>query len=175
MSRQWQTDKQWSDRFLTEVKRTLGEYLIGEPPVVEDQERNTDLVVLKMQAVRIACRIRTASYYQRYGDEFTIRRSRPSGAKTELAKLIEGWGDYLFYGFSTEDADALQAWTLADLSVFRGWYARELYRGNKPGESRNNHDNSSGFFAFKWSDLPPEFVIGSNRPSGQESPLAPTE
>ena len=59
----------------------------------EDAERNTDLIVLKLDAVRIACRVRNHEYITRYGDEFTIRAERPSGVKTELAKIIDGWGD----------------------------------------------------------------------------------
>lgn len=41
-----------------EIKSVLGMRLIGEPPIEEDRERNTDLIVLKMEAVRVGCRIR---------------------------------------------------------------------------------------------------------------------
>jgi len=81
----WETDKKWSDRYLPEIKSILGRCLIAEPPIEEDQERNTDLMVLRLDAVRIGCRIRKAGYLEKYGDEFTIRTSRPSGAKTELS------------------------------------------------------------------------------------------
>ena len=42
--------KRWSDRFLPENKQILGLHLIGEPPVKEDAERNTDLIVPDMRA-----------------------------------------------------------------------------------------------------------------------------
>ena len=29
----WREDKRWSDRFLPEIKRILGEHLIAEPPM----------------------------------------------------------------------------------------------------------------------------------------------
>ena len=99
---EWQKDKRWSDRFLPEIKRILGEHLISEPPIEEDAERNTDLMVLRLDAVRIGCRVRKYEYLKQYGDEFTIRAGRPTGAKTELTKIIEGWGNYFFYGFSDE-------------------------------------------------------------------------
>ena len=160
MSHQWESDKRWSDRFLPETKRILGEYLIGEPPVVDDMERNTDLTVLKMEAVRIGCRTRKSHYFEAYGDEFTIRSGRPSGVKTELTKIIEGWGDYFFYGFSNSSETALQAWTLGDLKVFRLWYSTQLYLNkNPPGFLKINGDGSSSFLAFKWADLPDEFVV----------------
>ena len=115
----WKADKRWSDRFLPEIKAILGTHLIGEPPVEEDAERNTDLMVLKMEAVRIGCRIRRHKYLVAFGNEFTIRAGRPSGAKTELAKIVEGWGDYFFYGFSNAEHHELAAWFLGDLRVFR--------------------------------------------------------
>jgi hypothetical protein len=158
----WQDDKRWSDQFLLEIKSVLGVYLIGEPPMEEDVERNTDLMVLRMDAVRVGCRIRKHRYAASYGGQFTIRAGRPSGAKTELTKIIEGWGDYFFYGFCDPAEQRLSAWLLGDMRVFRLWYARELAKcnaGKLPGMSRNNADGSSAFAAFNISDLPPQFVI----------------
>ncbi len=158
----WEQDKRWSDRFLPEIKRHLGEHLIGEPPFEEDQKRNTDLIVLRMDAVRIACRIRKFSYWPKYPDEFTLRESRPNGAETELGKVIKGWGDYIFYGFADEAEKKLHAWFLGDLKVFRGWWAKEQWAGRKPGFSQQNGDGSSGFRAFARQALPPEFVVARN-------------
>jgi len=155
----WQEDKKWSDKFINEIKSILGIYLIGEAPAEEDAERNTDLMVLKMDAVRVGCRIRESEYLGRYGNEFTIRSGRPSGIKTELAKIIEGWGDYFFYGFVS---DKLIKWTLADLKVFRLWYNTELYKGNKPGILKQNKDGSSNFMCFKWNELPRKFIVGQS-------------
>jgi len=161
----WETDKKWSDRFLPEIKRILGEYLISEPPIEEDAERNTDLMVLRLDAIRIGCRVRKFQYHANYGNEFTIRAGRPSGVKTELQKIIEGWGDYFFYGFSDQDQVNLHAWVLADLNEFRLWYCRQLARmdkGKVPGQGKNNTDGSSSFLAFKWADFPPSFIVASS-------------
>lgn len=161
----WQTDKRWSDRFLIQIKGILGVHLIGEPPTEEDAERNTDLMVLRMDAVRIGCRVRKHSYLASYGDQFTIRAGRPSGVKTELTKIIEGWGDFFFYGFSNEAETRLEQWCLADMKVFRRHYAIMLARSDRgvlPGISRTNHDGSSTFAAFRWADFPPEFVVASS-------------
>ena len=49
----WKTDKRWSDRFLPEIKGIIGAHLITEPPFEEDAERNTDLMVLRLDAIRI--------------------------------------------------------------------------------------------------------------------------
>lgn len=159
----WQQAKQWSDRFLPEIKGLLGQLLIDEPPVEEDQERNTDLMVLRLAAVRIGCRVRRHKHLARYGGEFTIREGRPSGAKVELTKIIEGWGDYFFYGFSSEDEQKLVAWVLGDLSVFRLWFMRRLHsdKGKLPGIAKNNTDDRGSWFrAFNINDLPRDFVVG---------------
>jgi len=157
----WQDDKRWSDRFLPEIKRILGEHLIGEAATEEDQERNTDLIVLRMEPLRIACRVRRHEYLERYGDEFTIRENRPSGQKTELAKIIEGWGDYLFYGIASPGDQHLAKWTLIDLKVFRLWFARHIARhaGEMPGKQLANGDGSSLFRAFRFADGPDNLVF----------------
>lgn len=156
----WQADKKWSDQFIPEIKMILGLHLIGEPPIEEDYERNTDLIVLKMDPVRIACRIRKYKYYQKYPDDVTIRSERPSGTKTELTKIVEGWGSHFFYGFSDEQEHALIAWRLCDLNAFRIWFMRKLYqnKGSMPGAELKNGDGSSSFRAFKATEIP-EFII----------------
>lgn len=157
----WQDDKRWSDAFLPEIKQILGLWLIGEAPVEEDAERNTDLIVLRMEAVRIACRVRNHKYVARFSDEFTLRAGRPSGVKTELTKIVEGWGNYFLYGFATADESGLAAWTLADLSVFRLWFNRQIVEnwGDVPGTRRDNADGSSFFFAYDIASLPENFVV----------------
>jgi len=160
----YEKDKAWSDRFLVEIKRTLGEYLISEAPVEEDQICNTDLVVLSAAPYRVACRIRRHEYIQRYGNEFTIREGRPSGVKTELAKIVEGWGDYLFYGFSDTNEQCIERWMLGDLKIFRLWFMRHLITGHgtPPGRGKPNQDGSSSFRAYDITSLPPEFIVASN-------------
>lgn len=161
----WKQDKRWSDRFLPEIKRNLGEHLIGEPPVEEDQERNTDLIVLKMEAIRVGCRIRKHKYLKKYGDEFTIRAGRPSGIKVELTKIVEGWGNYFLYGFCDEQELKLAKWILCDLNVFRLWFNRKLKtdNGKVPGILKNNTDNPSFFLSFKTAWLPKEFIIAQSQ------------
>lgn len=167
----WRQSKRWSDQFIPAIKRVLGEHLIGEPPQEEDAERNTDLIVLRLEAIRIACRIRRANFLQEYPNEFTIRSSVPSGYKTEITKIIEGWGRYFFYGFAMESGSELAAWALCDLHVFRLWHQRYIagHQGVSPGIERENGDGTK-FRAYQIFDLPTDFVIAR-----QESWLTPTE
>lgn len=160
----WQKNKEWSDRFLPEIKGILGLHLIGEPPQEEDAKRNTDLMVLRMEAVRIGCRVRRHEFLAKYLGEFTIRASVPSGNKTELAKIIEGWGNYFFYGFCDEAEKVLSAWTLLDLNAFRLWHSCRLVAlgGKQPGNTKRNRDGSSGFYVFRWADMPDGAIIAAS-------------
>lgn len=156
-------DYDWQRGLIPQVKQVLAQYLIVEAPFEEDADRNTDLIVLRLDTVRVACRLRTFDFAKRFPDDFTIRASRPSGAKTELAKVIEGWGDYIFYGFADEAGDGLVGWLLGDLKVFRLWYNRELYAGRHPGFYGRNRDGSSDFIAFDVNALPADFVTARRR------------
>ena len=163
MSQGWEQDKRWSDKFLPEIKRILGEHLIDEPPIEEDRERNTDLVVLRLQAVRIACRVRRYDTAWKYRDEFTLRVSRPNDHPTELRKVITGWGDYFFYGITDPAEESLATWFIGDLNVFRLWHSMCLVdgQGAVPGFKKPNRDGSSEFRAYKVAWLPDEFVVAS--------------
>jgi hypothetical protein len=163
----WQDDKKWSDQYMTEIKRILGEHLIGVANVEEDALHNTDLITLRMDAMRIACRVRTKSYYheKNYKNEFTLRCSRPSGNKTELEKVMEGWGDFFFYGFGDEDGKLI-AWTLGDLRVFREWFMEMKRRFNcTKGTIKRNNDGSSDFAVFEWSDVPSNMIVAQHLPT----------
>jgi len=155
----WQDEKKWSDRFLPEIKRNLGEFLLTEPPIEEDQLRCTDLTVLKMNAVRIACRVRRFTHLQKYGEEFTIRSRLKSGGDTEISKIISGWGDYIFYGFSNQAETKLEKWFVGDLNVFRLWFNRCLYTNQKPWVETQNVDGDTSFMAFRVQAVTGSFVV----------------
>lgn len=160
----YNANKAWSDKFLGQMKAIIGINFIGEIKD-EDCKRNTDLIVLKLDATRFACRVRRLKYYGKYKDEFTIRSKLPSGCKTELTKIIEGWGDYIFYGFSDYDDAKLKSWFIGDLKVFRIWFLREHYRKNEnPNYAYKwmvfpNKDGSSHFHVFNINHFPTEFVV----------------
>lgn len=161
--KKFDADFDWQRALLPEVKVACATHLICEAPPEEDMRHNTDLIVLKMDTVRIAVRLRRYHYLHQknYANEFTIRAGRPSGVDTELAKVISGWGDYNFYGFANQTNTGLAAWVLGDLKVFRRWFTHQLVKngGKIPGVSKPNADGSSEFYAFTISDLPADFVV----------------
>lgn len=172
----WENDKRWSDKFLWQIKGHIGQALICAAPEIDDQEKNTDLIVFKLDAIRIACRVRRHQY-QRHLGEFTLRAGRPSGNKTELIKVIEGWGNYIFYGYANQEETEVEKWLIGDLSRFRLWYTRELVRstaergeGRLPGVKHKNGDESSWFYVYNSAAIP-GFVIASDFQSSK--PHAP--
>lgn len=163
----FEDDFDWQRRLIPRVKQVLAQHLIAEAPFEEDAKHNTDLIVLKLDPIRVACRLRTYSYLRRYPNEFTLRSRRPRGAQTELSKVISGWGNYLFYGFATANADDLATWFLGDLNVFRRWHSNELHfgKGELPGVERQNADGSSSFRTYDLNRLPTEFIVHRELPA----------
>jgi hypothetical protein len=151
----------------------LGKALFREATWEEDVQEASDIVLSAPErAERIAARLRDfegktpkgVPYWPTYSDESTLRETRPkSGAKTELEKILDGWGDLFFYGFAPKrlagEGGRIMAWRLMDLHVFREHVEKT---GHVPGYSRSNGDGSSDFRVFKPADLPTEFVIASN-------------
>lgn len=155
----WIQDKIRSDVYIPEVKRILGEYLIFEGTTQQDQQENTDLIVLTASQIRIGVRVRGPGYFERYGNEFTIRCARPGRTRTELDKIIDGWGDYLFYGHG--DGSKLVAWGIGRLESLRRHIVSErLFHGDHyPALTNVNRDGSSAFVAFPWCGIASDFVV----------------
>lgn len=168
----WESQKKWSDQFLLEVKSLLGMHLIATAPLEEDRERNTDLIVLSLGEMRIGVRLRDFNrYYKAYGNQFTIRSRGRNGARTELQKIVDGWGHYFFYGFGDEDAGLIKAWAICRLDVFR----REYDECSLPGIERENFGYDTCFRAFYWRWFPNDFLIAEELGPALLQPAPPIQ
>lgn len=150
----WAEEKEWSDKYLREIRMVLGLVLFREPPIEQDMTQNTDLRLLAADDVRIACRIRRHQYIG-FKDDFTIRARSKYGAITEIDKMLDGWGDYIFYGFAPENENDkwLECFTIGDLNVFR----REYH--NLPTRKMIPNGDGTMFYAYSWKELPDDFII----------------
>lgn len=160
--RSYRADKRRVDTFEPEIKRILGEVFIGTADAERDRKQATDLLVLNVRPVTIACRVRKFDYFENFGHEFTVRHERGNGCKSEFSKIVDGWCDYGFYAFADETDEELLAWTLYDLKVFRATLIR--YPTLIKTHCIWNEDGSSSFLPFAWADFPPELVVASERP-----------
>ncbi|MDF3855726.1 hypothetical protein ACDP63_18970 [Paracoccus sp. P2] len=79
--------------------------------------------------MRIAARVQRHGYAGRYPCDLTIRSRRPSGNPTGLAKIVNGEGDWLFYGHANASGTGFDLWWLLDLRAFRAGLIRHASNG----------------------------------------------
>ncbi len=166
----YESDRAWSDRFIPAMRQIIGPFLLEPSSFDVDTKQASDLVVMRARDHMIACRVRRAGYADRYPFEFTVRSQRDTGAKTELEKLVDGWGDWMFYGH--EDGQAgFSRWWLIDLHSWRAALIRDSVSrkaGRDSGLVWHQKSNGDGthFVSFDLRSFPPEppILIGSSHP-----------
>jgi hypothetical protein len=161
-------DRAWSDKFIKHMKHIIGPRLLDVASFEVDTKQATDLIVFKAGSVDIAARVRKHEYFARYPHEFTLRAARPSGVPTELEKILDGWGDWMFYGYATEAASMrvpppdvkylVQHWMILQLDTFRYYWQYE--QAGKRCSRRLNNDGTQ-FLAFDVRTMP-GIVLDSN-------------
>lgn len=143
-------NRRWSDTFLPEIKRIVGAHLLKTATDLLDMKQATDLLMLDAKDMRIAARVRRPGYSATYPYEFTIRSRVPSGAETELSKIVNGKGDWMFYGHASATGLGLDRWWLIDLKAFRAALIRQANSGvSLRCGDKKNPDGS----CFKWFDI----------------------
>lgn len=162
-------DRTWSDQYLPTMRRLIGPHLLVPAPLEVDTRQASDLVVLRGRDMTIACRVRRHGYAERFPFDITIRSKRDNGSKTELMKLREGWGDWMFYGHASLDPGAVDRWYLLDLHVWRGEFIKDgfavalgmqpKYRG---ALRRQSNGDGTHFVAFDVRRFPSEMVIAAS-------------
>lgn len=169
-------DRAYSDGFTPAIIRALAPHLIVPASKELDTKEATDFLVFKACDLRIAARIRTPEWFDKCPDEFTIRSCRPTGTRTEFAKIMGEWGDLFFYGFGDPDGKTLAAWRLMSLQEFRLAVGRAGYKGDgrRIWTEIENPDGTK-FAAFRVADFPPALVVAEfgHRPVYRPPPVAP--
>jgi len=92
---------------------------IREATFEEDTKCATDMFCAVSEQFHLGFRFRRNSYMANFGNQFTIRGRLASGKNTEIHKIQEGHGDYLFYAFATPDECNIAKWLVCDLDVLR--------------------------------------------------------
>lgn len=157
------TDRSWSDLKIPTIQRIVGPLLLEPADFLRDAEQATDLIMLHARDMRIAARVRRKGYAETYPHEFTLRSARRSGAKTELTKIVDGYGDWLFYGHSDDDAGpGISRWMVIDLNVFRANLIRHNSMRHIVYEQRHNRDAATSFVAFDVRSLTGKILVASS-------------
>ena len=157
-------DRAWSDRLIDEVRTIVGPHLLKPTPFEMDCKQAADLYVFTAKNMTIAARVRRHGYADRYPYEFTVRSERDSGAVTELSKILDGWGDWFFYGHADAAATRIPRWWLIDLDVFRTALLRHSRgRVQMRFERRSNRDGTH-FVSYDLRSFKPvlPILVGSS-------------
>jgi hypothetical protein len=146
----YESQRAWSDRFIDPIRRLVGQHLLVVTPNMVDMQQAADLMVFTARSLTIAARVRRHEFLARYPTQFTVRSDVPFGYRTEHEKLLDGWGDWMFYGFADPTETAIAAWMLLDLNAWRAAVCRHGY-GKISLECgyKKNHDGTS----FRWYDV----------------------
>ena len=148
----WERSKKWADKFVPEIKLVVRQ-VAGEIIEVriadqdKDQHEATDYIV-EVSSGDIACRIRDEYYWHKYGD-VTLRHSRPSGNKTEVEKIKEGYARWYLYAWTKRaDPGKFIAWAFIDLDKMR-----DCGLLDEPRQAIPNGDESSSFVSISLAEL----------------------
>ncbi len=162
----YDANRSWSDRFLPEIKRLVGGHLLSSAPDHHDRHNATDLMMLDARDIRVAARVRRYGYAERYPNEFTIRCRIPSGGKTELSKIVEGKGDWMFYGHADAANTNIAAWWLIDLRAFRAALIRNQVNRTHLRYGKGQNPDGTGFVWFDLMSFPsePPLIIANSSP-----------
>lgn len=138
-------------RLADRIKTVLGGYFFTQTQW-QDQHEATDFAVFTAKPVKVAVRLRRYEYLAKYGNEFTIRWTRPSGVDTEIDKIRLGLVDYMLYGFVDKKEEKLMQYAICDLAIFR---AKEP----APYSIKVNAPPDSQLAIYRLSQLPSSFVL----------------
>lgn len=158
-------DRAWSDQYIPHMKQIIGPHLLVESSFDVDTKRASDLVLMQAASLMIACRVRRPGYADRYPNQFTLRYARDSGVETEYSKVVNGWGDWMFYGHADKDeAGKINRWMLINLRHFRA----QLINDHSRRTIRNGITPNGDGTHFRWFDAksfaqtPPLLIAESN-------------
>jgi hypothetical protein len=160
----YEQNRSWSDQFIPQIKNIVGSHLLQAAPDALDMCQATDLLMLDGKDLRIAARVRRPGYAERFPHQFTVRSRLPSGGETELSKIVDGHGDWMFYGHANPWG-GLDRWWLIDLKAFRAALIRDRTgSGTLRCGTQRNPDGTE----FVWFDLhsfpqSPSIVVAASR------------
>jgi hypothetical protein len=143
----YQHDRQWGVGYEEQVKIILKKLIhhcvvISVAPAEEDNKHATDFTI-KLLGGAVAVRLRRSDCRFR---DLTIRSLRSNGAKTELAKIQEGFAARYFYGW-TDIHRVIAEWILVDLDKMRSSQLFKIPRRPVP------NGDGTFFVAFSIKDL----------------------
>jgi len=159
----YSTDRRWSDLLIPAIKQVVGPLLLETSSFEVDTKQATDLVVFRGRDQTIASRCRRYGYAEKYPYEFTIRSARDSGATTELEKIVNGFGDWMFYGHASATGVSFDRWMVINLHHFR---AALISHSMQIVYQQKSNQDGTHFVSFDVRSFPenPAILMSSSHP-----------
>lgn len=130
-----------------------------------DLRHNSDLnFAYAAGNIQVGVRIRDNQYIQRYGNQFTIRSRAQYGGRTEIHKILDGFGKFFFYGFANPQGTQLCRWFVGDFNVFRQYHADCAAAGKTAHVFEIDNGDGTRGFAYDLNKLPAHFKVCSWSP-----------
>jgi hypothetical protein len=138
---------EWQAKFVDQVVGLVAPSIINVSSAHVDRNENGDFEISFPRNGTIGCRLRKPDQSRFVGD-VTFRSHSRFGGKTEISKIIDGYGDFFFYGHVNEQ-DVIWHWYLIDYTKLRALFVR------RPGLLRRdpicNRDGSK-FLVYRAED-----------------------
>ena len=156
MSRTFQEDFRWQQRFIPQIKQIIGMYSVEIASFKQDTKYATDFLIAETKVFKYACRIRTEPYLKNFNCDFTIRFDRPSGQRTEFEKILsDGFPERMIYAVGADNGDIL-AYKIVSLNIFR-IALKPLWDKNpevfiKEQAKLYVNSDKTRFLAFRWDN-----------------------
>ena len=151
---------EWQAKYANQVVRIIAPYLIKVADPEVDKKENGDFQISFPRNGTVGCRLRKPDM-ARYVGEVTFRSRARNGGKTEITKIIDGYGDYFFYGH-VNNASVIWHWYLIDYTKLRALFIRrrELIDHAKANQVTNR--DGTKFIVFNVEEQLPEAVIAQS-------------
>lgn len=150
----------WQAQYIDEVIRLIAPHIITVSRPEVDKKENGDLELAFPRNGTVSVRLRTQKY-ARYAGEITFRSRSRNGGYTELSKLIDGYGDYFFYGH-VSDAGDMWFWHLLSLNAVRAAFTRSPRLLKRP--EKQNPDGTR-FLVFSPETDFPSAILATYQPA----------
>jgi len=150
----------WQEQYINEVVRLIAPYLItvGRPEVDKNEAGDLELAFPRNGTVSV--RLRKPDKARFVGD-VTIRSRSANGGRTEISKIIDGFGDYFFYGH-VSDEGRIWFWHLLNLNAVRAAFQRHGNKLLKRPEVPNR--DGTRFLVFKPEADFPQAIMAHEAP-----------
>lgn len=166
-------DFDWQLRYELTVRQKVGPFLLEPASWERDTKEATDFVryrVIGEGVSAVAARIRRPEVmfspkWAFWQWQFTVRLWRKNGVRTEHAKLVDGYADWLFYAVAAPDDEIDFAhWMLVNLRPWRSALATPDVCRALQIEDRDNTDGTTGFRSYDIRSFPliPSILIASS-------------